>query len=69
MAVQDRGGQGNREDSRMWLCSAVEAAMLDHTYNSIDYKLEGDAIDVDDDGVTPQEEELSPLVGKGPWNP
>ena len=69
MAVQHRGGQGTREDSRMWLCNAVEAAVLDHTYNSIDYKQEGDAIDVDDDGVTPAEEELSPLVGKGPWNP
>ena len=72
MAVQHRGGQGTREDSRMWLCSAVEAAVLDHTYKSIDYKEEGDAIeemDLDDDGVTLQEDELSPLVGKGPWNP
>lgn len=57
MAVQDRGGQGNREDSRMWLCNAVEAAVVDRTYSAAI-----DAMGLDDDGVAVQEVELSPLI-------
>lgn len=61
--VKQREGQGSREDSKMWLCNAVEAAVVDRTYSAAI-----DAMGLDDDGVALQEEELSPLVGKGPWN-
>ena len=55
--VKQRGGQGSREDSRMWLCNAVEAAVVDRTYSAAI-----DAMGLDDDGVKVQEVELSPLI-------
>jgi len=55
--VKQREGQGSREDSKMWLCNAVEAAVVDRTYSAAI-----DAMGLDDDGVALQEEELSQVV-------